>query len=60
MPRYEVHRRQRSKHWTVVDTATGDIAREDELLLAGLPHAQTIAGAERLNRREGEGQAAPR
>ncbi|HEV2550830.1 MAG TPA: hypothetical protein VGU20_26195 [Stellaceae bacterium] len=60
MPCYEVHRGQSSNEWTVVDTATGDIAPEDEVLLAGLPHAQAIAVAERLNRREREAQAAPR
>lgn len=50
MARYEIHKHEHTNEWSVIDTETGEIARERNVLLAGLSQSQALAVAERLNR----------
>jgi len=52
MPPYDICKREHANEWAVVDTVTGEIAREDGLLQAGLSFDQASATADRLNKSE--------
>jgi hypothetical protein len=60
MTRYVMRRREHPNEWAVVDTTTGEIAREKEILLAGLSQIQATEAAERLNELERRTLAASR
>lgn len=52
VPPYEIRKHDRSNEWTVIDRATGEIARESGILQAGLSLEQANAVADRLNKLE--------
>lgn len=52
MPPYDIRRHDHPNEWSVIDTATGEIARENGVLQAGLPLEQANAVADRLNKLE--------
>jgi hypothetical protein len=52
VPPYELRKHDHSNEWAVIDTATGEIARENGILQAGLSIEQANAVADRLNKLE--------
>jgi len=52
VPPYDIRRQGSANEWTVVDTATGEIAWVDGVLQAGLSLDQASAVSKRLNNHE--------